>query len=622
MKHATSQSITRLLLGLLPIVVALIMASILVVSPDIFDPNSVLAAPNALPTVSFTNATFTWLENSGTATVDVELSAVPTQTVTVEYFTVQGDATPGSDYSETSGTLTFTVGSSDTESFSITIVNDNVFEGDETVNLVLENPVNATLGTLRLATLIIDDDDTAPTSTPTRTPTGNQPIFADQYEPNSTFADATQIAAGQRFCNITLWPVGDEDYFTFFAKDGFNYQIFTDNLEAGVDTVLTVYNPQGNVIATNDDFDGERRSEVEIEANQDGFYFARIINQDPSDPADKTYCLEVAEIVPPTSTPTSTPVPPLGGDDCEWNSDIEHACLIGVGETKSLNFVPTQGSERDTDIFRLWVKVGIQYTCETLNLSAFTDTNIILWDQNGNPFNPWIGNDDREDATGDTPDFSSKVTYLAAYTGWLHIVVGPVNPPAYEDSPLHTYELTCTSSAATATPTPTATFVFVPPSTGGTGGTSATNTPVATSTIIVFPSPLPTSTPYTPPPPTATPTPPIVQFQPLPTATSISGGGQDVTINVTLYYDVNDSYTPELTEGVANVAVFLFDSATGNLLSFGTTNETGTIRFTGVMASGPVRVVVPFLNYNQIIVGGNEDLLLRIAPQPLPIGIP
>ena len=76
-----------------------------------------------------------------------------------------------------------------------------------------------------------------------------------------------------------------------------------------------------------------------------------------------------------------------------------------------------------------------------------------------------------------------------------------------------------------------------------------------------------------------------------------------MTINVTLYYDVNDSFTPELTEGIVNVAVFLFDSATGNLLQFGTTNETGAIRFTGVIASGPVRIVVPFLNYNQIIVG-------------------
>lgn len=625
MKHAPFQSITRLFLGLLPIVVVLIMLGVLVASPKIFNLDGVQAAPNydinALPTVSFDNATYTWLEAS-IATIDISLSAVPTQTVTVEYFTLEGTATAGTDYVQESGIITFTTGGSTSASFTITIINDNLFEGDETVNLVLQNPVNATLGSQFTAELIIDDNDAAPTSTPTNTPSSNQPIFSDQYEPNNSFAEATQIAAGQRFCNITLWPVGDEDYFTFFAKDNFTYQIFTDDLEAGVDTVLTVYDPQGDIVSTNDDFGGERRSEVEIEANQDGFYFARVINQDPSDPADKTYCFEVTEFAPPTSTPTTTPAPPLSGDDCEWNSDIEHACLIGVGETKSLNFVPTQSSEQDTDIFRLWVKVGIQYTCETLNLSTFADTNIILWDQNGNPFNPWIGNDDREDATGDTPDFSSKVTYLASYTGWLYIVVGPVNPPAYEDSPLHTYELACTSSAATATPTPTATFPPLPPSTGGTGGTSATSTPQATPTTFVFPTPLPTSTPFTLPTVTPTPPPPIVQFQPLPTATSIAGGGQDVTINVTLYYDVNESYTPELTEGVANVAVFLFDSATGNLLSFGTTNETGTIRFTGVTASGPVRVVVPFLNYNQIIVGGSEDLLLRIAPQPLPIGIP
>jgi hypothetical protein len=31
---------------------------------------------------------------------------------------------------------------------------------------------------------------------------------------------------------------------------------------------------------------------------------------------------------------------------------------------------------------------------------------------------------------------------------------------------------------------------------------------------------------------------------------------------------------------------------------------------------------VPSLNYNQIVVGGSADLLLRIAPQPLPIGNP
>ncbi len=590
-----------------------------------FFPHSIQAAPlkqGGQPVISFDQTSFE-VDEGMDIDISVSLSASTNQTVTVSYFTQGTSATSGTDYTDTSGVLTFPPNTTASQTFTVETNQDTVDEPSEIIKVNLVNPVNATLsggGVNLTVDLRILDDDPSATATPTNTPTGNQPIFADQYEPNNAFADATSIAAGQRLCNITLWPTGDEDFFTFFAKDGFSYQIFTDDLEPGIDTVMTVYGPQGNVMATSDDFGGERRSEVEIRANQDGFYFARIINQDPSDPADKTYCFEVTEIVP-TATPTFVPAEEAG-DSCEWNSDIEHACLIGVGETKSMNFIPTQGSEQDTDIYRLWIKVGIEYTCETLNLSAHADTNIILWDQNGNPFSPWIGNDDREDATGDTPDFSSKVSYFAGYTGWLYIVVGPVNPPAFEEAHLHTYDLTCSSSAATATPTPTATFPPLPPSTGGTGGTSATNTPVATSTIIVFPTFPATATPFVLPTTTPTPTPPVVQFQPLPTATPLSGGGQDVTINVTLYYDVNDSFTPELTEGIVNVAIFLFDSATGNLLQFGTTNETGAIRFTGVMASGPVRIVVPFLNYNQIIVGGNEDLLLRIAPQPLPIGIP
>ena len=620
MKRASMRKITgislTILLGIFTIAISYLLW---------FFPHSIQAAPlkqSGQPVISFDQTSFE-VDEGMDIDISVSLSASTNQTVTVSYFTQGTSATGGTDYTDTSGVLTFPPNTTASQTFTVETNQDTIDEPSEIIKVNLVNPVNATLsggGVNLTVDLRILDDDPSATATPTNTPTGNQPIFADQYEPNNAFADATSIAAGQRLCNITLWPTGDEDFFTFFAKDGFSYEIFTDDLEPGLDTVMTIYGPQGNVIATSDDFGGERRSEVEIRANQDGFYFARIINQDPSDPADKTYCFEVAEIVP-TATPTFVPADEAG-DSCEWNSDIEHACLIGVGETKSMNFIPTQGSDQDTDIYRLWIKVGIEYTCETLNLSTHADTNIILWDQNGNPFAPWIGNDDREDATGDAPDFSSKVSYFAGYTGWLYIVVGPVNPPAFEEAHLHTYDITCSSSAATATPTPTATFPPLPPSTGGTGGTSATNTPAVTPTTIVFPTFPATATPFVLPTATPTPTPPVVQFQPLPTATPLSGGGQDVTINVTLYYDVNDSFTPELTEGIINVAVFLFDSATGNLLQFGTTNETGAIRFTDVMASGPVRIVVPFLNYNQIIVGGNEDLLLRIAPQPLPIGIP
>jgi hypothetical protein len=115
--------------------------------------------------------------------------------------------------------------------------------------------------------------------------------------------------------------------------------------------------------------------------------------------------------------------------------------------------------------------------------------------------------------------------------------------------------------------------------------------------------------------------PPVIQIQPLPTATAFAAG-QEVTINVTLYYDSNLNFMPELTEGIADVAIALYDNATGQLLAFGNTNEAGMIRFNSVNTSGAVRVVVPFLGYSQTVPGGSTDILLRVAPQPLPIGIP
>lgn len=95
-----------------------------------------------------------------------------------------------------------------------------------------------------------------------------------------------------------------------------------------------------------------------------------------------------------------------------------------------------------------------------------------------------------------------------------------------------------------------------------------------------------------------------------------------MVVNVTLYYDSNNSFTPELTEGIVDAAVALYDNSTGQLLAFGYTNEAGMIRFDSIVASGALRVVVPFLNYSQVVVGDESNILIRVAPQPLPAGIP
>ena len=347
-----------------------------------------------------------------------------------------------------------------------------------------------------------------------------------------------------------------------------------------------------------------------ITANVTGYYYARIVNSDNSNPASKTYCFGANEIIPPTPTVTSTFTPP-GGDECEYNSTLATACLIGPDETKSLDFVPSYGSQQDTDVFRLWVKPGIFYTCETLNLSAVNDTNIILLDGNGNAFNPPIGNDDR--AKG---DLSSKVEYLSTYTGWLYIMVGPVNPPPFDDADQYTYDLLCTALAATATPTPRPTLPPAPPGTG-------VGVPTVTPTPFIFPTfpPSPTpidfslfSTPVQPP--------PSVLFLPLPTETPVAGAERVASVRLTLYYDLNQNFTPELTEGIEDVAVALYDNRTGQLIQFGHTNEAGLLNFGAINVTGAVRIEVPFLNYSQIVVASSSNILLRIAPKPLPTGIP
>jgi len=575
---------------------------------QLFQTSTRTASAQTLPKVFFSSATVDFDENAGIVQIVVARDLVTaTETVSVNYNSYAGTATAGGDYTNVSGVLSFPTNVA-TRTIAITIIDDSIDEPTEFFYIELLNPVNATLGNpFRLQVNLLDNDLPA---APTATPGGA--ILLDAYEPNNSINEARAIGIGVSTCNATFWPVGDVDYFRFYAKGGSRYRVQTTDLVTGIDTYLTIYNAQGNAVASNDDIDvTTRRSQAEFTAGSEGFYYAYIENKDPSDPTGKTYCVLAQEVAQPTATPSQTPI--AGADDCEFNSLLEYACTIGVGLVYNLTFVPTLGSSQDTDIFRLWMKAGLSYTCETLNLSPYADTNMIFLDQNGNDFYPNLGNDDK--APGDR---GSKLSIRAPYTGYLTIEVGPVNPPPYEESPLHTYDLLCIEEVVTPTPTATATPIPAPvqPGTGGPSAPTATSfsgTPFPTVTPIDFTSIFQTLTPAPP---------PAVQIQPLPTATPAAGGQRIVVVNVTLYYDTNNSFTPELTEGIVDAAVALYDNSTGQLLAFGYTNEAGMIRFDSIVASGALRVVVPFLNYSQVVVGDESNILIRVAPQPLPAGIP
>ena len=604
MARSHNKRLMRVVMVVMSLVVVALLISQLVQTTDSLQAQT-------LPEIEFSgSASITVDENIDTFTLTVDINQAPvSSTVTVDYVALPASATTA-DYVLTPGSLTWAIGDDTSKTITVRIIDDTVDDNSEFFYVELEDPSQATLGTPFRKTINITDNDAA-SGTPT------PQVFADDYEPNNNFNEATETAAdAANLCDLTFYPPGDNDYFRWWGKAGITYVVTTSNLDPGLDTVLDVYNPNQSLIANNDDVaPGIFRSEVRFTASSDGYYFARVTNKSPVDPINKLYCFGIDSTVDPTTTPPAGF--PTDADVCEFNSTIDTACLIVAGETKSgLNFVPSLGSSQDTDIFKMWVKPGIFYTCETIiPAGSAADTNMIFWDNNGNPFNPWLGNDDKGGL-----DFGSEVSYLANYTGWLFIVVGPVNVPPLDEADLHEYDLTCTGVESTPTPTASPTSSFTG-GTGGTGGTFATATPQPT---VALPTPFPTPTPidfsqfFT-----ATPAPPpVVQFQPLPTSTPSGGGTQSAVINVTLYYDTNNNFLPELTEGIVNAAVALYDNGTGELISFGHTSETGMVTFTAVNAVGAVRVVVPFLNYSQVVVGNNADILVRVAPQPLPIGIP
>ena len=111
------------------------------------------------PNVQFANATLIRTEDAGVVQLQVNLSAAVANPVTVNYAT-SGTATVGQDYTISGNVLTFAVGETQ-KSVNLTILDDSVVEGNETVTVTLSNPTNAVLGATVSTTVTIQDNDSA-----------------------------------------------------------------------------------------------------------------------------------------------------------------------------------------------------------------------------------------------------------------------------------------------------------------------------------------------------------------------------------------------------------------------------------------------------------------------------
>ncbi len=113
---------------------------------------------DAAPTVTISASTSA--AEGTTASLAVTLAAASGKTVTVDFATDDGTATSGADYTAASGTLTFSPGQT-TQTVSIALLTDAVIEGDETFDVAISAPTNATVGAVVSGRVTILDSNGA-----------------------------------------------------------------------------------------------------------------------------------------------------------------------------------------------------------------------------------------------------------------------------------------------------------------------------------------------------------------------------------------------------------------------------------------------------------------------------
>ncbi|RKE03279.1 cadherin domain-containing protein [Marinifilum flexuosum] len=117
------------------------------------------------PTVSFNTENSERSESISSTDLQVNLSAASGYPVSVDYV-VQGTSTAtgsGTDYTLANGTLSFAEGETSKNISISDIIDDTLDEEDETIEVILTNPNNASLGTKQTHTYTILDNDDPPT---------------------------------------------------------------------------------------------------------------------------------------------------------------------------------------------------------------------------------------------------------------------------------------------------------------------------------------------------------------------------------------------------------------------------------------------------------------------------
>ena len=114
-------------------------------------------------TIQLSASSYSTSESAGTVTLQVNRTAGTSGAVSVSYATSNGTAAAGTDYTASSGTLSWAAGDNTAKTISVPVTDEHLTSGSKTFGVTLSAATGgATLGTPSTATVTITDNDVVP----------------------------------------------------------------------------------------------------------------------------------------------------------------------------------------------------------------------------------------------------------------------------------------------------------------------------------------------------------------------------------------------------------------------------------------------------------------------------
>lgn len=276
----------------------------------------------------------------------------------------------------------------------------------------------------------------------------------DAFEENDTLNQAKPLGLNQTQTH-NICPAGDQDWAQLTLTAGEIYVIKTSNLGFAADTVLELWDSQGNKIAVNDDYDYVKASRIFFEPPTTGVYYAMVRHHDPvAAGANTNYdlSLEIGFCIPDEA------------DDAQGDNGPGDARIVPTNGTPvARNFCVnpstrsqgTQSSLGDQDWMRFSAVAGGRYHIRTQDLGPNADTVVSLYDRDGSTLLK------RNDDSG--VGLSTEVIFTPTISGDYFVQVTQYNSHLVGRETAYNLRIEENLPPPPPTPTPTSTPTPPPP---------------------------------------------------------------------------------------------------------------------------------------------------------------